>query len=669
MKRYIIILLCVVAAKNVAAREVVSLNRNWKFFSNSEQSSDGALTVNLPHIWNNDALGGKKDYFRGIGNYLKRIDIPAGWSSKKVYIRFEGANSITNLYVNGRHVGEHRGGYTAFAYDITPYLQFGTINSLWVLVNNSQTLDVMPTAGDANSYGGLFRNASLVVTEPVSIAVADCASDGVYVSTTHVTREKVEGNIAVRIESPVEKSVQVRVAVFAPGGDTVFLREGGRVKVPAKGSATASIPFAIERAELWDGVKNPFLYNVSVKLLADNAICDSLVVATGFRAIAVDPKAGFILNGEPYPLHGVVLHQDRAMVGTALLPYQVREDFDFVTEIGANAVRVAGGAHSRQFYDLCDRHGILVWSDIPFMGAAYFTDKAFVNSPLFRANGMLQLTETIRQQFNHPSVAMWGLFSEISTVGDNPATYVRELNTLAKKEDPSRMTVAASNHDGDINFITDLIVWNQSYGWNEGMPADLRIWMDQLRREWSSLRSGISYAAGASIYHQNDSLSRPQPGGNWHPERWQTFFHEEYFRLLKNTPDFWGTFVGNLFDYGAAGRAWGQGNGINDKGLVTFDRKYRKDAFYFYKANWNTADAFVYLAERRWDSRRKRRQDIKVYSNLPQVELFVAGASLGVKEGVDGMFVWKGVELRPGDNTVEARAGSLSDVIGITIGE
>lgn len=262
---------------------------------------------------------------------------------------------------------------------------------------------------------------------------------------------------------------------------------------------------------------------------------------------------------------------------------------------------------------------------------------------------------------------MWGLFADQNTVSDDPTEFIRSLNAKAMQEDPSRLTVGLSNSDGSINFITDLVVWDHVFGWREGLPSDLRVWINQLQKQWGSLCSGISYGAGASIYQQEDSLYRPDYMGRWHPERWQTYLHEQYFPMVNESPFFWGWFVSNMFDYGAATRTWGEGTGLDDRGLVTFDRKYKKDAFYFYKANWNNSEPMVYIAERRWNERAKPKQNIRVYSNANEVELWANGVSLGKKQGANGIFVWENVELRQGMNTLEARADMCWDQALITI--
>jgi beta-galactosidase len=330
---------------------------------------------------------------------------------------------------------------------------------------------------------------------------------------------------------------------------------------------------------------------------------------------------------------------------------------------------VAGGRHCEYFYELCDRAGLMVWTDTPFTGAAYPTDIDFVDTPRFRENGREQLSEMISQLWNHPCVVAWGLFSNVTTDGDDPVPYIRELNDLTHRLDPSRLTAGTSNKNGDINFITDLIAFDQSFGWDSGMPDMIGLWVAQLAREWKNLPAGLSYSAGASILHQSETLRKTVVLSNHHPEGWQTAFHEEYMRGAVFSPSLWGVFVGNMFDYGAARHVWGDGKGTNDHGLVTFDRKDCKDAYYLYKANWNTTDPFVYLVGKRLDTRASRRQTITVYSNRPSVELFVGGRSQGVRSGENGVFTWADINLRPGANRLEARAAVTSDAAPTTVSD
>ena len=666
MKKYIIAILVFMASLPLAGREVYNINGGWKFFNGRATSSDGAQVVSLPHTWNSDATAGNDFYYRGTGNYLKDIEVPSAWSDRRVFIKGYGANSVATVFVNGRLAGEHRGGYTAFCFEITALLRPGAKNYFRVVVNNSAQLDVLPTAGDMNVYGGLFRDVELIVTGKDVISLTDNASDGVYVKQKKVSWQRVEAEASVRIAGSRDAHVQAQVAVVSSQGDTVAVNSV-RVKMAAGQTVAAAVPFAFDNPRLWNGREDPHMYRVTVAVMDGKTELDKVTVPAGFRFFSADPAKGFSLNGEAYPLRGVIVHQDRPLVANVLTAGQIEEDMALIVGMGANAVRTEGVAHHPYFYELCDREGILVWSDFPLMGEAYLTDKDFVNTASFRANGLAQATDIVRQQYNHPSVVMWGVFSNVHMRDDDPTAYIRELNAFAKREDPSRLTAASSNSDGEINFITDLVCWDHHFGWREGRPSDINVWKRQFRSNWAQLRSAVSYGGGASIYHQGPARTRPAWDGNWHPEQWQTHLHETYYANLNDDAMFWGVFVSNMFDYGAVGRDWGDNKGVNDMGMVTYDRKDCKDAYYFYKANWNDESPFVYIAERRWNKRPSPLQDIKFYSNLEEAELFVNGFSQGRKEARDGTFVWNGVRLKEGVNLVEARAGDQRDFTRVEI--
>lgn len=659
MRRFLIIcaLLCTASASR--ANEKIDIGRDWKFFTHEAARSDVAPTVNLPHTWNADALAGYADYFRGMGNYLKTIDIPASWSGKKIYLKFQGANMFTDVFVNGAYAGEHRGGYVPFTIDITRFVKPGKENFILVGVSNAVRYDMLPTAGDNNFYGGLIRGAEVIAVPMGGIS----PNSGVHIVQKSVTQDKVEGEALVDIVAERDRNLTVQVAFMSNAMDTVA-RFAARVKTGTDGTATAKIPFTIVNPTLWNGTISPYLYTVGVTVMDGSYLVDSELIETGFRTIAYDSAGGLIVNGMPYKVNGVKVHQDRPIVGPAITEADAEEDVAMIMDMGANAVRVVGAPHHPYFYTLCDRNGILVWSDMPLMGGTTVTDKGFVNSKPFADAGKAQVMEIMKWQHNHPSVAMWGVFSDLSVRGDNPIPYVKELNSMIKKEDPSRLTIASSNQDGDINFITDLIVWNQHLGWKEGSPEDISVWLTQLTNNWRNTPSGISYAAGGSATQQEDKPKQPVYDSNWHPEDWQTHLHEVYSKALDNTW-MWGTFV-DLFEYGSAEYTGGAGNGINDTGLVTFDRRTKKDAFYLYKANWNHVDPFIHIAGRRNRATKSLRQDIKAFTNRSEAELFVNGLSMGAKNPEMGVVVWKDVDLKPGNNVIEIRGGDVSDTINRT---
>lgn len=672
MKRFLLSIIIILASLSaLSAREVININRNWQFTPGWEVRRGIYTEVNLPHTWNLDALSGKQDYYRGLGSYVKQIEIPKKWKGDKIYIRFKGSNQVTDLYINGKHVGQHKGGYTAFTWDVTPYLRIGEKNIFWVRVNNAPDLDVMPLVGDFNMYGGIYRDVDLIVVPQTHIDMENYGSNGVFVVQSNVSDSRAEFNVATSVFGNVNDVVEVGFKVVDAQKQVIdsMVR---RVKVEAHGKVDVDAMFTIEQPHLWNGVIDPYLYTVEVT--ARNAVKNQKVdVVTqnfGLRYFAIDKNNNFTLNGKPFKIQGVAKHQDYAGVGNATTPLHMKRDMELMLEMGVNAVRLAHYPYDSYFLDLCDKNGLIVWSEIPFIGPGGYRDKGFNDSEAFRENGKLQLKEMIRQQFNHPSVMFWGLFNELIQLGDDPVLYVRELNAIAKEEDPSRITVAASNQDGDLNFVTDVIAFNKYLGWYGGMPEDLETWGRSLRRDWTKLRVGISeYGAGASIYHQSDSLAKTVPTSYWHPENWQTYFHEQHWKVISQKPYFWGTFVWAMFDFGAAHRTEGLVPGVNDKGLVTFDRATPKDAFYFYKAVWNTKDPFVYIAERRLSERSNSKQTIKVYSNQQNVELLIDGKSHSeVEADGSGIFLWKNIVLTPGEHTIEAFSMSgKPDKMTITI--
>lgn len=660
--RFILTALMVCGVQTLSAREVYSLNRDWKFFTYSE---DNSSIVNLPHQWNSDALGGRRDYYRGTGNYLRYVDFRPEWQGKRIYLRFGAANLVTDLIINGRYVGRHEGGSSAFTFEITDYLNFNGRDLLWVIVGNVSQSEVMPTAGNEICYGGLFRGAQIIVQEPTHIALDHFSSHGVYIHNKKVSTESVTGEVEVRLSALASQGASLRLSISDPKDREVFATTQ-KVRT-TKGTTATFIPFEINNPTLWNGTLNPALYTFNLTLSASGEECDEVMVQSGFRHYKVTPN-GFVLNGEDYPIRGVLLHRDRALSGMAVSEREILEDVEFALEMGANTIRVVGGSHHPAFYRICNNLGILVINDLPLMGATTLNGKGFFDTPAFRRNGEEQLQEMIYQNYNHPSIMAWNLFSELETRGENPADYIRSLHSLAKRLDPDRFTSGWSNQDGEINFVTDLIVWSHSFGWMEGLPSDIAVWQEQLHSvpEWDALHSAVSYKCGGNIFHQGDLLDKPLSSSNWHPERWQTYFHETYLNTLGEDNRFWGLFVDGLFDYASVDTHRSAG-GVCDMGVVSFNRQVRKDAFYLYKARWNTSDDFLHIVESRWARRADRQQTIKVFTNLPEVELSVNGVFLGSKEVVDGIVAWQDVEMEYGTNTIEVTSRGLTDRISIEI--
>ena len=639
-----------------AQRQDILLNNDWNFRFSHQVQKGTEVRVDLPHTWNaQDALSGKIDYKRGIGNYEKNLFIRPEWKGKRLFIRFEGVNNIADVFINRRHIGEHRGGYGAFIFEITGKVEYGKENSILVRVNNGEQLDIMPLVGDFNFYGGIYRDVHLLITDETCISPLDYASPGVRLIQDSVSHRYAKVRAIVDLSNGSSGNQEVELNVRLLDGQRVVKEGTKNVNLSGNEVMQQELTFEIDQPHLWNGRQDPFLYQAEVTLFRNGQMVDRVTQPLGLRFYRIDPDKGFFLNGKHLPLQGVCRHQDRSEVGNALRPQHHEEDVALMLEMGVNAVRLAHYPQATYFYDLMDKNGIIVWAEIPFVGPGGYNDKGFVDLPAFRANGKEQLKELIRQHYNHPSICVWGLFNELTELGDNPVEYIKELNVLAHQEDTTRPTTSASNQMGDLNFITDAIAWNRYDGWYGGTPADLGKWLDRMHKDHPEICIAISeYGAGARIYHQQDSLVKTVPTSWWHPENWQTYYHIENWKTISSRPYVWGSFVWNMFDFGAAHRTEGDRPGINDKGLVTFDRKVRKDAFYFYKANWNREEPMLYLTGKRNTVRTQRLQTIIAFTNQAGAELFVNGKSYG-KTTPDSYAIleWKNVELEPGENEIK----------------
>lgn len=652
----------------LAQRSQYLLDKEWKFRFSHQVEKNTPQPISLPHTWNaQDALVGKIDYKRGIGNYERTLHIRPEWKGKRLFLRFDGVNNVADVFLNGKNIGEHRGGYSAFIFEITDKVNYGADNRLWVRVNNAEQFDVLPLVGDFNFYGGIYRDVTLLVTEPACISPLDYASPGVYLTQKSVSHQEAQVDARILLSSK-DANGEATVRLSVKDGNRV-VAESKKTVVLSDGNSEVNLPVVVKQPHLWNGRQDPFCYQAEVTLEQNGRVIDRVTQPLGLRYYRIDPNEGFFLNGKHLTLQGVCRHQDRAEVGNALRRQHHEEDMDLMLEMGVNAIRLAHYQQDEYMYQLADRAGLLVWAEIPFVGPGGYADKGFIDLPALKENGRQQLVELIRQNYNHPSIVCWGLFNELKEEGDNPIPYIRELNQLAHQEDATRPTTSASNQDGSLNFLTDLIAWNRYDGWYGNTPRTLADFLDATHRKHPELRIGISeYGAGASIYHQQDTLKQPAPAGYWHPENWQTYYHIENWKIIHERPFVWGSFVWNMFDFGAAHRHEGDRPGINDKGLVTFDRKVHKDAFYFYKANWNQAVPTLHLAGKRNTRRTKALQDFMVFTNQPQAELFVNGISIGKQQpDAYGVVCWKNVQLQPGNNSVEVRAGQRKNLLHDTV--
>ena len=665
MKRILLILaLSIVSLSAFCQRSTVNLDNGWRFRFGYEFEKRAGVMVQLPHCWNAlDGTRGTYDYHRGMGNYTKRVNIPSEWKGKRVFIKFEGANSICDFFLNGKFVGEHRGGYTAFVYDITDRLDYGRENEFWARVNNSEQLDVMPLVGDFNIGGGLYRDVYLIVTDKACISPEDYASPGVYFSQKKVTEKSADIDLKVMLSNTSDRDRDLTVRMSISDGTKTVLTKEKKVRL-ASGTRLKeeTINFSMKNPHLWNARQDPFIYDASITLVEGGKEIDRVNQPLGLRYFRFDADEGFSLNGKHLQLRGVCRHQERSEIGNALRRENHEEDVRLMYAMGVNALRGSHYPHATYFYDLLDKYGMVTWAEIPFVGPGGYADKGFVDKESFKENGRQQLTELIKQQYNHPGICVWGLFNELKSQGDNPLEYIKELNALAHDLDPYRPTTAASNQYGDpMNDVSDEIGFNRYDGWYGSSPRTLATFLDKYHEEHPDAKLSISeYGAGASIYHQQDSLKQPIPTSYWHPENWQTFYHIENWKIINERPFVWGSFIWNMFDFGAANRTEGDRPGINDKGLVTRDRKVCKDAFYFYKANWNE-EPMVYIEGRRNTLRLRPQTEVMVFSNASSVTLSVNNRPVGTMTPDKYHICRFPVILEKGVNVITAVADGLKD--------
>jgi beta-galactosidase len=661
MRKFSVLVFALVLSLNSSARENTLLDSGWKFKSgdntNAQQAGfddSGWQAVSIPHNWGWQEAQQGKDYYRGPGWYRRELDLTRE-NGNRYFLRFEAASLVADVYLNGKLLGEHRGGFGAFCFEITTNLAASGTNLLAVRVSNRGEPDIAPLSGDFSVYGGLYRPVHLIETAAENFTPTDHGSPGVAWLQTKVTKKEAVIDVTAQISNGTRRNQsQTLVAtVLDAKGNSMATRE---VKITLAPNVTAPyvLRVTVPHPHLWDGRQDPYLYRAVIELRTTNGVVDSVEQPLGLRFYSVDPDKGFFLNGQPYALHGVNKHQDRQDKGWAVSDADLEEDISLIKDIGATVVRCAHYQHSDYFYSLCDRAGILVWAEIPQVNEIRDT-------PQFEETSRNQLEDLIRQNVNHPSIFVWSLFNEIRNGRPDPHRELQDLKIVANGEDPTRPAIAATC-TGDLpgmNKIPDLLGWNIYPGWYPGWGTkdDFGATLDKHRLD--SRADGIcisEYGAGANVAQHEQDPKPPVAGGQWHPEEWQSLVHEAAWAAMKQRPFVWGTFVWCMFDFGVSTRHEGGIPGRNDKGLVTYDRKVRKDAFYFYRANWST-EPTLYITSRRFTERTNAVTDVKIYANAKKAELLVNGTSLGeMKNATNGVFVWKNVKLKPGENQIEARA-------------
>lgn len=622
-------------------RNIKNINDNW-LFSKEAKSIPHVMPhdwekVNLPHTWNGtDGQDGGNDYYRGTCYYVKQLSLADFGDEDEYYLQFDAVNSSAKVYFNGELVAQHDGGYSAFR------AKLGNIqesNLLVVAADNSPNDYVYPQTADFTFYGGIYRSVKLIGVSKSHFDLDYFGAPGISV-TPKVTGTGADVDAVAYVAT--DENAAVRFEIL----------DKDEVIASAEVSGDYHANMHIDAVHLWNGVKDPYLYTLRAVLLVNGEEVDCVSCRFGCRSFKIDPNKGFILNGREYPLRGVSRHQDRPQIGNALLPQHHKEDIDLICEMGANTIRLAHYQHAQEFYDLCDERGLVVWAEIPYISN---------HLPNARANTLSQMKELIYQNYNHPSIVVWGLSNEI-TMGGKPTPDMisnhKELNELAHSIDSTRLTTMATvtmcQPDDEINAISDVLSYNHYFGWYGGNVHMYGPWFDNFHKKFPNKAIGISeYGCEALNWH----TSEPEQGD--YTEEYQAYYHEELIKQISKRPYLWATHVWNMFDFAADARAEGGENGMNHKGLVTFDRKYKKDSFYAYKA-WLSDEPLVHICGKRYVDRVEPVTKVTVYSNQPQVELFVNGESLGKQTKGEYPFFYFEVPNN-GESKLIAKAGDCTD--------
>jgi beta-galactosidase len=661
----------------MAERTCIDLAKDWKFI---KQDVDSAAptgnwdAVTVPHTWNNlDAQMGVRGnptvaggYFRGACWYERSLDVPAAWQGKRVFIRFEAASIVAHVYLNGESVGEHRGAFTAFCFELTSHLKFGQANELRVRVDNSNQPDVPPLSGDFNMDGGIYRPVKIIVTDEVCITPLDFASPGIYETIKSLDDQHASVEIKSLISNgeTTGQSPQVETIIKDASG-TVIAQHTQTQTIAAGQTVPATEVLDISNPHRWNARKDPYLYTVTVRVHRGNDVADEMVQPLGLRTVAITQAQGFLLNGNPYPIHGVSRHQDRRDEGWALSTEDHQQDADLILGMGVTAVRNTHYPQSGTWHDLADRSGLLMWDEVSLV-------RTINDTPAFTVGSELEAREMILQLYNHPSVAFWGLFNELGNLPTPPPdTMLKNLKSLIKELDPSRVIVAATDHmNKSYNLIPDWPCYNIYPGWYGPAAPGPDDTINQFSKEIGRRTALSEYGAGGNPFqHQEGPIkwvgSRVMAGGPLHPEEYQAAVHEVDYAQIVANPNLWGSFIWTMFDFASTQKNEGGTVGINDKGMVTQDRAVKKDVYFFYQANWSE-EPMIYITSRRMTPRKQPTTEIKIYSNLPSVQLKVNGLEIpAVQPDKVHVFRWENVTLQPGDNQIEAigttRGKTLSD--------
>lgn len=664
-KNVSLLLACLLVVSSVVARDVTSFNTGWEFKKGSFSKeivravaswSDKWEKVEIPHTWNaQDMQTRYNDFYEGVGYYRKEYFCPDSLKGKRVFLRFEGVGTCAEVYVNNQLVGTHKGGYSAFVIEIGTALKSGENNEIVVKADNKSRPDVIPVNHVLfGVYGGIYRPVWLVVTEKSNITVTDNASSGVYIKQKNVSKRSADVTVTVKVDNASLHPVPLILENLIYTQEGKLITSGRQsLSLTSQGTQTYASAFRLNKPHLWQGRQNPYLYKVVSRLVQEGKVIDEVVQPLGIRKYEMVAGKGFFLNGEKYPMYGVCRHQDWWGLGSALKNEHHDFDLEQIMEVGATTVRFAHYQQSEYLYSRCDSLGLILWAEIPFVNRVTGEEAE---------NAKNQLRELIRQNYNHPSIYVWGLHNEVYSPHEYTAQLTADLHDLAKTEDPDRYTVSVNGYghmNHPVNLNADIQAMNRYFGWYEKKIKDIDTWIEDLEKEYPSQKFILSeYGADANINHQTELLGESLKWWEqYYPETFQTKVHEYHWSVIAKHPYIVASYLWNSFDFATPMANRGGIVARNMKGLMTFDRKTRKDSYYWYKANWSK-EPVVHLTQRRNIDRERKETSVTVYSNIGTPKVYLNGKELqGIRKGYTEVhYVFDHVSLDNGKNILKAVA-------------
>ncbi|MBP1637245.1 MAG: beta-galactosidase [Bacteroidetes bacterium] len=648
----------------ITARTVQPFNDNWLFIKSAMPDSilysptlGDWQSVTIPHTWNNvDMQTVKNNYYAGDACYKKEFRPDVSLQDKRIFLRFEGVASVTEVYINKKLAGNHKGAFSAFVLEITPFLKFGETNQIVVKVNNAPRLDVIPVNNTLfGVYGGMYRPVQLIITEKVNITVTDNASPGIYIRQKNVSTTEADVNIKVKIENKDKAAKELRLVstIFEQDGKVKTYQEIPITVFP-QGRQIVEQTITVKNPHLWQGLEDPYLYKVVTRLVSDNKVIDEIIQPLGLRHYELKAGDGMYLNGKKVPMYGVCRHQDWWQLGSALTNEQHDTDIAIIKELGATTIRLAHYQQSEYFYSKCDSIGLMVWAEIPFVNQV--TTKESENTKQ-------QLTELIRQNYNHPSIYIWGLHNEVYNPANYTSALTSELNDIAKSEDPDRYTVSVNGFGEPghkVNMNADVQGINRYFGWYEKTIQDIEPWIENLEKNYPNYKIMLAeYGAEANIDQQQEvagDVGDCCGFENNYNETFATRFHEIQWGYISKHNYLLASYLWNTFDFATPASSQGGVQARNMKGLVTFDRRIKKDPFYWYKANWSKLPV-LYITQRRVVDRSNKITPVTVYSNIGVPRLYVNGVEYKnyLKGTTRVHYIFENIPLKKGKNLVEVK--------------